>query len=64
MLPVETNILIFEVQDTYTPVSFTNYLKERKILCIPISSTQVRMVLHMDISETMVHDLVKIIDHM
>jgi len=64
MLPVETNILIFEVQDTYTPVSFTNYLKERKILCIPISPTQVRMVLHLDISETMVHDLVKIIDHM
>ena len=64
MLPVETNILIFEVQDTYTPVSFTNYLKERKILCIPISPTQVRMVLHLDISQTMVHDLVKIIDHM
>lgn len=64
MLPVETNILIFSVIDSYTPQSFCDFLKERNILCIPISPTQVRMVLHLDVSHQMVKDLISLLDQM
>lgn len=64
MLPVETNILIFSVIDSYTPESFCAFLKERDILCIPISPTQVRMVLHLDVSNQMVKELIDLLDAM
>ena len=61
MMPVETNIIIFEVIDNYTARSLTEALKAHDILVIPISETQIRMVLHMDITEEMVKDTVKCI---
>jgi threonine aldolase len=64
VLPVETNILIFEIKDSYTPALFCQELKKEGILCIPISPTQVRMVTHLDISKEMVDKLIDIIDLM
>ncbi len=64
ILPVETNILIFEIMDNYTPASFSQELKEEGILCIPISPTQVRMVTHLDVDAGMVSKLVALIDRM
>lgn len=64
MLPVETNILIFEVQGSYTAASFTEYMKDRDILCIAISHTQVRMVTHLDVTGAMVRELLKVIEEM
>jgi threonine aldolase len=55
MLPVETNIIIFEVVDeTYTAKSLAEAFKKYDILVMPISSTQIRMVFHLDITEEMV----------
>jgi threonine aldolase len=62
ILPVETNIVIFEVKGKYTAASFAEYLKEKNILCIPISSTQVRMVTHLDVSLAMIERLLKVIE--
>ncbi len=64
MMPVETNILIFEVTGSYTPKSFVDYLKDDGILCLPISATQVRMVTHLDIYPEMVEHLSGVIDNM
>ncbi len=64
ILPVETNILIFEIRDNYTPASFSQELKEEGILCIPISPTQVRMVTHLDVDAAMVNKLVALIERM
>jgi threonine aldolase len=64
MLPVETNILIFEVVNNHTPASFTTFLKKHNILCIPISATQVRMVTHLDVSSKMVEELIELIEVM
>ena len=64
MLPVKTNILIFEVTGAYTPESFTKYMKERDILCIAISATQVRMVMHLDVTPGMIKNLLEIIQTM
>jgi len=62
ILGPETNILIFEVCNNYTPVSFCNKLRQHKILCMPISATQVRMVTHLDVSAEMVSNLIQVIE--
>ena len=62
MMPVETNIIIFEVTGSYTARSLADTLKKYDILVIPISETQVRMVLHLDVTEEMVEDTIQVID--
>jgi threonine aldolase len=64
MMPVETNILIFEVKENYTAASFVEYLKKFQVLCLPISSNQVRMVLHLGVTSEMIRNLVQVIHAM
>jgi len=54
MLPVETNILIFDVIGDWTPKSFTEHLKIHDIAVMPISDTQVRIVTHLGVTEEMI----------
>jgi threonine aldolase len=62
MMPVETNIIIFEVIDNYSAKSLAEALKEQGILVIAISSTQIRMVFHLDITEEMIWETIKVIE--
>ena len=62
IMPVETNILIFEVTGSFTPETFCKKLKEHDILCLSISSTQVRMVTHLDITKEMLKNLLQLLD--
>ena len=64
MLPVETNIIIFEVVDeTYSAKSLAKEFKKYDILVMPVCPTQIRMVFHLDVTEQMVkHTLDAIID--
>lgn len=62
MLPVETNIIIFGVQQPWTAKSFVDKLKEFDILGHPISPTQVRLVLHLDINPEMVQKTIDVIN--
>ena len=63
MLPVETNIIIFEVRnDFYTAASLTEALKKYDVLVHPISLTQIRMVFHLDVTEQMVKQTLEAID--
>lgn len=64
ILPVETNILIFEVKGRLSAEQFVNNLKERNILMFAISPTQVRMVLHLDITAQMVQQTIAAINHL
>jgi len=64
MLPVETNIIIFEVIGFYTAKTLTEAFQKFDIRVIPISSTQIRMVLHLDISEEMVIDTIDVIQQL
>lgn len=64
MLPVETNILIFDVIGDWTPVSFAEYLSREGIKVMPISTTQVRMVTHLDITPDMVERTCQVIEGM
>jgi threonine aldolase len=61
MMPVETNIVIFEVMGAYTAASFCEEMAKYEILCLPISATQVRMVTHLDITKEMIKFLLETI---
>lgn len=61
MLPVETNILIFEVKHPWTPITFRDFMQKEGIRVMAISPTQVRMVLHLDITPEMVEKTMEVI---
>jgi threonine aldolase len=61
ILPVETNILIFEVGGRYTAKELAEKFRENGIMVIAISPKQIRMVLHLDISESMVQQILDVI---
>jgi threonine aldolase len=54
ILPVETNIIIFNVKAPYTPQTLAAKLKEDNILAYAISPVQVRLVVHLDITRDMI----------
>jgi threonine aldolase len=62
VLPVETNLVIFELTDGHDPNIFIKKMKEKNILMLPISSKRLRMVTHLDISEEMVDHFLKILE--
>jgi threonine aldolase len=58
VLPVETNLVIFELQDGIKPGRFIDQLREKNILLLAISENRLRMVTHLDISAEMVDQLI------
>lgn len=64
IMPVETNIVIFEVEGRFSAKALEEKLKAYDILCIAISPTQVRMVTHLDVTNAMVKDLVRVIEEL
>ena len=61
ILPVETNIIIFQVKQPWTAKCFVEKLKESGILGHPISTTQVRLVTHLDVTPLMIEKTVDVI---
>ena len=55
VLPVETNIIIFELDNTISAPELVSKLKLENILGYAISPNRVRLVLHLDINEQMVN---------
>ncbi len=53
ILPVETNIIIFSLSEKYSAAALVEKLKENGILGYAISSSQVRLVTHLDITPQM-----------
>lgn len=64
MMPIETNIIIFEVQGKYGASAFVQHLQKNNILCIAISPSHVRMVFHLDITEDMIQHISQVIAKM
>lgn len=63
VLPVETNIIIFELNDA-TSIELVNKLKEKSILAYAISPNRVRLVVHLDITPDMVAETIRQIDQL
>ena len=61
VLPVETNIIIFELKDGMTAPELVAKLKEQNILGYAISPNRVRLVVHLDITKEMVAKTIEII---
>ena len=61
VLPVETNIIIFDLDETVPAPTFVSWLKEKDILGYAISPIRVRLVLHMDITREMVNKTIETI---
>ena len=64
ILPVETNIVIATIKGKYTAASFAAALKEKGILAIAMTPTQVRFVFHLDISESNLSQTIDIINNL
>ncbi len=62
ILPVETNIIVFEIKDGKTPGQIVQQFKEYDILCLPMSATQVRMVVHLGITRDMVNRILEVLE--
>ena len=60
VLPVETNIIIFELDDTITAPNLVSKLKLENILGYAISPNRVRLVLHLDINVQMVNKTIEV----
>lgn len=54
VLPVETNIIIFELNDTISAPAFVEKLKEKNILTYAIAPNRIRLVVHLDITNQMI----------
>jgi threonine aldolase len=62
ILPVETNIIIFELEEGLTAPAFVASLKEQGILGYAIAPQRVRLVTHLDISPLMIEQTIDTIN--
>lgn len=62
VLPVETNIIIFELKDAITAPELVEKLKEHNIMGYAISRDRVRLVVHLDISKEMVEQTIQVVE--
>jgi threonine aldolase len=63
VLPVETNIVIFKVNQQHTVKQVSNYLSSHNIRVSAMSSTQIRMVTHLDVTPNMVDFVIQKLNH-
>ncbi|HCL83664.1 MAG TPA: threonine aldolase [Chitinophagaceae bacterium] len=63
VLPVETNLVIFELKDGVDMGGFISRLREREILLLPISDRRLRIITHLDISADMLLIFLKALTH-
>ncbi|MEI9946559.1 MAG: GntG family PLP-dependent aldolase [Chitinophagaceae bacterium] len=61
ILPVETNIIIFELNDALPAAQLVNKLKENNIRGYAIAPNRVRLVVHLDITKEMVGETIQVI---
>jgi threonine aldolase len=62
--PVETNIIIFKLKPGLTPVALVEKMKQKDIYWYAISPTQVRIVVHLDITPEMIDKTIKAINQL
>jgi threonine aldolase len=63
ILPVETNLVIFELEDDVDQLRFIAKLKEKGILLLSISEKRLRIITHLDITAEMVDFFINSLSH-
>ena len=61
VLPVETNIVIVELKDEFTPAHVLAKLEEHKIMAVPFGKKEIRFVTHLDFSEDQLDQIVSLL---
>ncbi|MBF9254302.1 low-specificity L-threonine aldolase [Pontibacter sp. 172403-2] len=61
VLPVETNIVIFKLNDKYTDAAFVKALAEQNILASSFGPQMIRFVTHLDITDEMQQHLLEVL---
>jgi threonine aldolase len=64
VLPVETNIIIFELKENNSAPALVAKFKEHNILAYAIAPNRIRLVVHLDISKEMVNTTIKTIGNL
>lgn len=64
LLPVETNIIIFELNDTISAPQLVKQLKDQDILGYAISPNRVRLVTHLDITPAMTEKTIQVFNQL
>ncbi len=60
--PIETNIIIFYVNDKISETDFVNALKEKNILIISMGNGKLRMVTHLDFTDQMLEKVIDVLN--
>ena len=61
ILPVETNIVIFKLHETFAADIFIKHLASHDILAFTIGENWIRFVTHLDVTEVMTEHVCKIL---
>ncbi len=64
VLPVETNIIIFNLREGIMAENFTENLKAKGILCFAMGKQQIRFVTHLDVNKEMVDQTCSILNQL
>jgi threonine aldolase len=62
LLPVETNIIIFELHPGQSAPALVQQLREKDILAYAIAPNRVRLVVHLDITPAMIDHTITILE--
>lgn len=62
VLPIQTNIVVFKLIDEIKDIDFLEILKKKNILAIGFGPQTIRMVTHLDFTENMLDELLRIIE--
>ncbi len=60
MMPVDSNIVIFELSEGITPAQFLKKLESFQLKALAFSSTQIRLVTHLDFTDDMLTEAIAI----
>lgn len=61
VLPVDTNIVIFNLTDKYTAASFEEALKPHQIKCAAFGKQTIRFVTHLDFTDEMITKVIEVL---
>jgi threonine aldolase len=64
LMPVETNILIFELHESIDVKHFLERLKEKKVLAVPFGANHVRFVTHLDFNDDMLAHSIHVLQNL
>lgn len=64
ILPVETSIIIFELDNSITAQSLVAKMKEKNVLGYAIAPNRIRLVVHLDITPEMIDRTIEIIENL